>query len=257
MSWASRRRTIYAFGIVLFFAVVVGIPLSVWIYQPPSCNDGKQNQEETGVDIGGPCPILDSRALIPENILWSRAFPSRDGTYSAVAVIENPNQSAGVRAVGFRFGLYDSRNILVAEKIGSTFVMPGGITPIFQSGIETGNRAVTRTYFAYTEAPVWQRMENAAAVLSITNKQVEDADSRPRLSADVENTAVTPVLNPSFVAVVFDPAGNAFSASATTLTRLNAGEKREIVFTWFDPFPAAVGRVDVYPVVQPLTLSGS
>lgn len=255
MSWASRRRGLYLAGIGLFLVVVVGIPLAISLYEPPSCNDGKQNQEETGVDIGGPCPILDERALIPASILWSRSFPSRDGTYSAVAYIENPNQEAGIRRVAYRFGLYDSRNVLVAERAGSTFVMPGGITPIFEGGISTGNRVVGRTYFEYTEQPVWQRMQNAARVLSITNTRIADVASAPRLAAFVENTSVQSVRDPSFVGVVFDTAGNAIGASATTLTRLEPGERRELVFTWFEPFSAPVGRVDVHPVLAPRNLA--
>src|SRR3989344_7429415 len=91
MSWASRRRTFYILGIVLFFMVTVGIPAAIFLYKPPTCFDGKQNQEETAVDKGGPCLLLDERTLVPHAVVWSRSFEVRDGTYSAVAYIENPN----------------------------------------------------------------------------------------------------------------------------------------------------------------------
>src|SRR3989338_3474016 len=49
MSWASKRRTAYGGGVFLFFTAIIGIPLAIWIYEPPACFDGKQNQGETAV----------------------------------------------------------------------------------------------------------------------------------------------------------------------------------------------------------------
>jgi len=251
MSWASRKRTAYLGGVFLFFAVLLGIPLALWLYEAPTCFDGKQNQGETAIDKSGPCTILDERALQPSSVLWSRAFSVRGGLYSAVAYIENPNDGAGVRAVNYRFGLYDQNNVLIAERKGTTFIMPGGITPVFEGGIGTGNRIVARTYFEFSSSLVWERVENAASVLSISNKNSSAVESTPRLTGMVKNTSVAPILDPSFIAVIFDPAGNAFAASATTLPRLEPNEEKEVVFTWPDPFPAVVGRIDILPLLPP------
>ena len=252
MSWASRRRTLYTLGVFFFFAIVIGVPTAILLYEPSTCFDGKQNQEETAIDKGGPCLLLDERTLSPHATLWSRAFLVRGGLYGATAYIENPNRGAGVRAVGYRFGLYDERNILVAERVGKTYIMPGGITPVFEGAINTGNRTVARTYFEFTSPLVWERMVNPASVLTVGNKNVTNVTATPRLTAEVENTSVATISNPSFVAVVFDTAGNAFAASATTLPRLEEGEKGEIVFTWPDPYPRAVGRIDILPLLPPL-----
>lgn len=251
MSWALRRKLLYAGGVFLFFAIIAGIPIAIWLYEPPSCADGKQNQGETAPDKGGPCPLLDERALSPVSALWSRAFPVRGGLYNAVAYIENPNEAAGAHAVEYRFGLYDERNVLVAERKGVTFIMAGGITPVFEGAIATGNRAVARTYFEFTSRPAWERLDNPADSLLISNKTIEAPDSAPRLSAKVKNASVAPAIDPSFVAVVFDTAGNAFAASATTLQRLAPNEEKEIVFTWPDPFTKVAGRTDVIPLSQP------
>lgn len=243
----------YSLGVFFFFAVVIGVPTAILLYEPSTCFDGKQNQEETAVDKGGPCLLLDERTLSPHAVLWSRSFLVRGGLYSATAYIENPNREAGVRSVDYRFGLYDERNVLVAERSGRTYIMPGGITPVFEGAINTGNRVVARTYFEFTSPLVWERMMNIASVLTIGNKKVANVTATPRLTAEVENTSVAAIPNPSFVAVVFDTAGNAFAASATTLPRLEEGEKGEIVFTWPDPYPRAVGRIDILPLLPPLS----
>ena len=252
MSWASRRKAIYGTGVALFFATIIGVPLAYWYFTiPPTCTDGIQNQDETAIDRGGICPILDERALQPHATLWARSFRVRDGSYNAAAYIQNPNQNAGVRMARYRFGLYDAENILVAERDGTMFIMPGAITPVLESRIDVGNRIVARTYFQFLAPLTWERMQNNALPVSVTNKELSNTFSEPRLSASVRNSSVADILNLSFIAVIFDPAGNAFAASATTMERLTPDVPAQIVFTWPDPFAVQSGRIDIISLVAP------
>lgn len=255
MSWASRRRTIYLTGVIAFFIAIIGLPLAYWYFsKPATCFDGVQNQGETAPDKGGPCLLLDERSLQPEAILWARSFKVRDGTYNAVAYIQNSNTSAGVAAVPYRFSLYDAQNILIAEREGTIYLMPGGVTPIFESRIDTGQRIVSHTYFEFTGSRTWERMQDTASVLSIGNKQTTDISSAPRLTARASNAYVTDIIDVGFVAVVFDTAGNAFAASETSVARIAAGASVDLTFTWPDPFPATIGRIDIIPLVRPTLL---
>jgi len=209
----------YLGAIFLFFAAIFGIPLALWIYEPSSCFDGKRNQKETAVDKGGPCRLLDERYLTPHAVLWSRSFQVREGERGAVAYIENPNSEAGVQKVSYRFRLYDELNILVAEREGTTFIMPGGLTPVFGGSINTGNRIVARTYFELTEPLVWERMTDTTEAFTVQEKQIYDTFTSPRLTAVIKNESVAEITHVSFVAVVFDTAGNAFAASGTRCRR--------------------------------------
>ncbi|MEY4747445.1 MAG: hypothetical protein RLZZ416_494 [Candidatus Parcubacteria bacterium] len=252
MSWASRRRFLYASGVTLFFLAVIGGPISYWYFSiPATCFDGVQNQDETGVDVGGSCPILDPGTLQQATLIWSRAFKVRDGTYTAAAYVENPNKDAGVEAVPYHFGLYDAYNVLIAERRGLMFIMPGSITPVVESRIDVGSRTVSHTYFNFSAPLVWRRMQNTALGLSISNKQLTDVDTQPRLTAIAVNSSVADVVNPSFVAAIFDPAGNVFAVSHTRLDRIEAGKSAQIIFTWPGAFGIQVGRSDIIPIVAP------
>ncbi len=257
MSWASRRRTVYTIGIVIFFALVIGVPLERYLNQPPTCTDGIQNQGETAPDKGGPCPIFDERTLAPSSVMWTRSFKVRGGSYNATAYIENPNDNAGVRAAQYRFGLYDGQNVLVAERTGTTFIMPGSITPVFEANIDTGNRDVAHTYFEFTRPLVWEHLQNPASAITISNREMSNLNAGPRVTATAENTSVAPLTGVSFVAIVFSPAGNARAASQTALSRLNSGERQQITFTWPDPFGTQVGRVDIVPLMAPVSAPAS
>lgn len=252
MSWASRRRSFYLLGFIVFLLVAVVVPLTVRFYKPPSCSDGTQNQGETAPDKGGPCILLDERTLAPASVLWARSFEVRPGSYSAVAYIENSNKNAGVRSVGYRFGLYDSQNLLVAERTGTTFIMPNSITPVFEANMDVGNRTVAHTYLEFTEPRVWERMKNPATAITITNREVASDSRSARATAMVENTSISPISDAAFVVVVFDPSGTAHAASMTSVGRLLPDAKQQIIFTWPDPFRARVGRVDMLALMSPV-----
>jgi hypothetical protein len=252
MSWASRKRATYGFSVFLFFLITVGGPVAYWYLTiPPTCTDGKQNQGETSPDHGGPCLLLDAGALTPAPVLWSRSFPVRDGSFNSVAYIQNENANAGVRRVSYRFALYDTENVLVAEREGSTFIMPGAITPVFESGIQTGNRVAVRTYFIFTDDPKWERMVDRSRIVVINDKEIADTSTAPHLSATAFNSSVLDMTDVLFIATIFDQAGNAFATSQTKIPKLRGGEKQEITFTWPDPFTVTVGRIDIIPLVVP------
>lgn len=252
MSWAAHRRLLYAAAVALFLLVVVGGPIAYKILTiPATCADGKQNQGETAVDKGGPCPILDEKLLSPASVLWARSFRVRDGTYNAIAYVQNSNKDAGALGVRYRFGLYDSANVLIAERTGTTFIMPGGVTPVFEGAIDTGNRIVTHTYFEFVEPITWEKLESGTGIVTIGGRQIADVDSMPRITAQVKNTSVADVRDVVFSAVAFDAAGNAIAASETTIPLISPNETRDIAFTWPDPFSTRVGKLDILAVIPP------
>lgn len=246
-----RRRIVILLGLAVFVALIVSVPAVVLLRRPPTCFDGIQNQGETAIDRGGPCVLLDDTRLTPHAVLWARAFKIRDGLYDATAYVVNPNSSAGVQQVRYRIGLYDDQNVLVAERLGTTFIMPDGVTPIFEGGIDTGHRDATHAAFSFLDPLQWESMRSVASDIQVHHDVPTNTTITPRLEAQVTNTSVVDIKDPSFVAVIFDPQGNAFAASATALDKLAAGETQTIVFTWPAPFLQPVGRVDVTAVHAP------
>ena len=245
-----KRRIIYLSAIIILFALVFGVPTIYKIYVaiPPECPPGTLRPEGM---TDGPCPYLDGRYLSPYGVMWARSFKVREGSYNGVAYIQNPNDNAGVAEVNYRFRLFDDSNVLVADKEGRTFIMPGGITPVFVSSIPTGNREVVHTFFDFTSPLIWQIATDTTKYIVVTNKKIEDVGTAPRLSADAQNTTVVPIRNLSFVAVVFDPQGNAFASSATVVPFLGPNATTKVVFTWPQAFPIDVGRLDVIARVPP------
>ncbi|HTR18425.1 MAG TPA: hypothetical protein VMH91_00365 [Candidatus Paceibacterota bacterium] len=252
MSWASRRRLLYLTGVILFLIIIIGGPIAYhFLTIQPTCHDGVQNQGETAPDRGGPCLLLNAAQLQPAGVLWARALKVRDGLYDGIAYVDNPNQTAGVLQASYEVDVYDSQNALVADKTGTTFVMPGGVTPVFVGGIDTGNRDAVHALFKFTSPLVWERVLGVEQNISVHNQEVSTAASSSGITAIATNGSVSDILNPTFVATVFDPTGNAIATSQTAIPRLDAGASAQIFFTWPSAFSAPVGSVDIIPVVAP------
>ena len=255
MSWASRRRAAYLSGVIAFFVIVFGVP-AAYLYIssiPPTCAIGTMRPRG---QTSGPCSWLDPRFLQPLSVLWARSFKVRDGSYTAVAYVENPNPTAGVQLAHYHLGLYDSQNVLIAEREGQMFIMPGQITPVLETGISTGNRVVVHTRFDITDdSLIWRKSQNPAASININNQSVQNVDTNPRIEAKALNTSLDTIRNAYFVAVAFDPAGNAFAASGTKVPELDPDVPVPIAFSWPEPFSTVVGRIDIIPLVTPVPVA--
>lgn len=254
MSWASRRRSAYLSGVIIFFIVIIGGPVSYWWISsiPPACAIGKMRP--SGVSSGS-CSQLDPKYLQPvaRTGSWARSFKVRDGSYTAVAYVENPNPNAGVERAHYHIGLYDSGNILLAEREGEMYIMPGSITPVLETGIYTGNRFVVHTYFEITDPTlIWKQVESPAEKIKINNQSVSTFDTAPRIDAVARNSALDTIRNLSFVTVLFDTAGNAFAASGTALPELQPGASAPISFSWPGAFSTPLGRIDIIPLLRPV-----
>lgn len=249
MSWASARRWEYVSGIALVIFVVVGIPLLVVLLKEnPTCYDNKQNQNEVGVDCGGACEkirLCESQTY-GLSILWSRSFKVTEGLYNSVAYIENPNFDSAVNEISYTFSLYDEKNVVVAERRGTTFISTNAITPIFEAGIETGNRTPVRTFFEFTEKPSWFRAKNIEG-LSVKSPALREGGIRPKIDATLLNESIDEIENIEVIATIFDSSNNAFASSRAIVDSLPARSDTMITFTWPHPFPKNVARIDVVP----------
>ena len=55
MSWSSKRKSTYITVTVSLILITIAVVVFSYLYEAPTCIDGKQNQEEDGIDCGGPC----------------------------------------------------------------------------------------------------------------------------------------------------------------------------------------------------------
>lgn len=244
-SWSARRKLLYLLGGLLVLIFLLVLPTYFLTHRAPSCFDGLKNGNETGVDCGGSCQILCPADALDLIIRWQRAFKVKDGVWSAVAYVENPNRDSGIARMPYQFKLYDKNNLLIYERKGETFIPPKKSFAVFESGILTGGREPARTFFEFLGSPLWQRGMPPEALLALSERKIEGEKNAPRLTALLRNNNLYPVYAVEVVAIVYDSLGNAIASSRTVVESVDKGAAAPLVFTWPEPFSAEPGRVEL------------
>ncbi len=250
-TWALRRQIFYVIVLLLFFLIFGFLIISPSLNKAPTCADGKQNGDETGVDCGVSCPSPCDFQVDQISILWARAFRVVPGRYNAVAYLVNHNKSAAVEKINYKFRFADANNVYIGKREGSTFIPPGSNFAVFEPGIDIGNSIPVYVTFEFTQIPQWlqvsQEKINQLKIL-ISNIQLIDETTSPRMSATLKNNSLFTVPNVDVIAILYDRGGNAISASRTYLDQLNPLQTSDINFTWPEPFVGKVIAKEIIPM---------
>lgn len=243
MSWSITRQLLIALGVVSAVAAVTAVLYFSVFYTPASCSDGIQNNSEEGVDCGGSCV----RLCVAPNLstVWARSVYVAPGVYHAVAQVKNPN-TAAAGSFAYTVSLYDAENILITERRGTFSILPGEVATLFEPNVVTGERTPTRTFVDIGQG-VFSRAERESSPVRTVSFSIDE--SRPRLSVIVENHTLFPVDEVVVTALLYNDQEIVTHASQTTIERLSPRERREVLFTWQEPFSEAPQRVDVVPRV--------
>jgi len=241
MGWATRRKFIYATGVLLFLGAAGFSSWYFFFYTPPSCSDGIQNQGEFGVDCDGPCVKMCTPPRV--DALWARSVKVANGVYHAVALVKNPVAKGRGTDLEYLISLFDEKNILVATRRGVFDLEPGETRAVFEPSIITGERIPIRAIVKITGGS-WQRAEAVQSPIRIVEQGVPDSENL-NLSAIIENTTAEPVTTIVVDALLYDADDVLVTASETRIPVLQARERREITFTWSEPFSRPVIRADI------------
>jgi hypothetical protein len=251
MTWSGQRQLFYVAIIALFFlslGFLIGYP---YFNKPPTCNDRRQNGDETGPDCGGSCPLACASQVSAISVLWSRAFEVIPGRYNAVAYLVNHNKNAAVENISYRFRFADKDNLYIGKREGVAFVPPGGKFAIFEPAVDTGSSIPVYTTFEFTEIPVWKQVSqekiDQLKVLVSDITLIGQATS-PHLSATISNNSLFTIPNVNAVAILYDATGNAVSVSSTYLSQLQGGQSQNVNFTWPQPFTSTVIAEEIIPM---------
>ena len=251
MSWALKRQIIYILIIILFFGGMGFLIAYPQFTKAPTCMDGKQNGDETGVDCGGGCAKACIDQVDDVSVLWSRVFRVVPGRYNAVAYLVNHNENTVASKINYRFRFADENNIYIGKRDGSTYVPPAGNFAVFEPAIDMGNSTPVFVSFEFTEIPDWtffsETKVNQAKVL-ISNIKLINEDTAPKLSATVTNDSLFTIPDVNFIAILYDASRNAVSASSTYVDILNAEDVKNITYTWPEKFDAKVVAQEIIPI---------
>lgn len=245
MSWAQKRRFTYISVIILFLVIFIVLPTVIYLYKPPTCFDGKQNQDEQGIDCGGVCTLLCPAQYVPLNVLWSRFVKVNDGVYNVLSYIENPNINAGADNLDYTFKLYDKDGVLLVERRGRTFTTPNKIMAIFEGDLITQNSIPHRVDFSFLSRAVWVKQEGVESGISVTKPTFSRLETAPRLTVILENKTINQIKNIEAIGIVYNVDGNAIGFSRTIVDSISDRGQVTVNFNWPKPFTDTPTRSEI------------
>lgn len=250
LSWRIKRKLSITTGIIL----VVGIPLVAFVVArlnvAPTCFDGIQNQQEAGIDCGGPCDLSCAKGNVGLVVNWARSVLVSSGVYDVVAYIDNDLDGAAIKRIHYTFRVYGDDGKVIAEREGTTFVNPGESFVVYEPGIETGYKIPERTSFSFENDPTWTRTTENPPDIQVRERHLSNLNTKPELRAKLENNELISVKNIPVIAVVYDQKGNAIGVSGTFIEKFPRTSEKVIHFTWPEPFDGKASRVEIIPRVS-------
>ena len=237
LSWADEKKLKYSLGFLVVFLLLAGYPLYVIInsvfYNPPSCFDSVQNQDERGIDCGGICMqmcIGDTQDLV---VVWSKMFPVGDDVYDLAAKINNPNDDALLPYFGYTFKIYDESGSVIYEKEGEDYAEAGELLVVFESNVRLGKKKPYRSEFEIHKPLEWVNSKVEATPIKTRKKELIHNDASTRLNVSLENTGIIDVFSDvDVLAVISDIKRNPVGVSKTYVKLFTPGMKKDISFTW-------------------------
>ena len=250
MSWAKRRKTLYATIVAILLVGAVIVPTFLYLYTAPSCTDGAMNGNEQGIDCGGSCQKLCQSAFLSPSVAWTRFEELAPKLYNVAAYIINPNTDAEAKDVPYRMAIYDSRGVVITEFTGKVTLPPHRNTLAFQGAVQVGERVPAKVLFEFTSAPDWNKKTDTLLPLMVIDKKYTEDTSGSSLLVQLRNTSVRDIPNIAVYTVLYDGEGNALGFSKTYVDNVKAQGTEIAPFTWPLDRKGSVISIEVLPVAE-------
>lgn len=237
-----KRYIIIAIYLAIFF--LLGWRIYAWMKPVPTCFDLKQNQNEEGVDCGGVCQKQCEKTFQAQDLIIKEATFVSAGPemYDVMMRISNPNNQLGGSVFSYEFKLKDANENVLAQKSGTSFILPVESKYIIETGLES--KTVPVKIEATITTPKWEEFFGyEKPELNIYNKRYELISSgigfseakgllRNESSFDFSTIKINVVLR--------GEDGKPVAFNKTEMNTIKAGEERDFRLLWPINFPGEV-----------------
>ena len=216
------KQLIYGIGfLAVVFLLGWGIK-AIFFSAPPSCFDGVQNQNETGVDCGGSCISCDAKNAQPIAVHYVKVFKAADGL-GVVAEIQNPNTTLGASDFSYSIALINALGAAQQTISGNTFIYPGEIKYIIKPYLREDPTQITQAQVSIPTSTVsWigadQFIRPQIDVQNVTTGMGSTMQVAGRLANQTSHDFPAPLVD----ALVYNKNGDVLAASQVTLGDLSA-----------------------------------
>jgi hypothetical protein len=243
-----QKRLIIGFIYLIFFLAVFWFLYSLFAPKP-TCTDGIKNQNEEDVDCGGICALKCEKNIAKEFIIGETGLveSSSVGEYDFYGLVSNPNNVFGSKSFSYQIKFKDENGAIIAEKQGSSFILPGDKKYIIVNNIKL-DRSPTSIDFSVSDSQ-WVELDDLYEKpdLKVANKNYAEIGSGigfSQVSGLLQNRSPFDFALIRIKVILRDPTGKIIALNATEMRTVNAGEDRDYRVFWPNRFSGEVGSVE-------------
>ncbi len=243
----TRGTKKIAYGI---FYLILLLAVSYWLFggfivKTPTCSDGIQNQNETGIDCGGPCTKCEITELSPlTHIGTVRTFSVNEKTI-ALAEVSNSNQFYSSDKFAYSFVVYDVRNREIERVSGTDALFALEKKYIFEPRITTRARDIGKIEFVISDVS-WKKAYEALRPDVVVSSAIETKKSEQgiRVSGSIKNQSSVLASEVKIIAILYDKYEIEVFPAQTVISQLGGLEEKPFVIS----FPQSLEITDTADV---------
>ncbi|MFA5386289.1 MAG: hypothetical protein WC297_01280 [Candidatus Paceibacterota bacterium] len=225
MNPRTVKQLLYFLLYVAILAVIIFL-IYLWLIQPKStCFDNRQNQNETGIDCGGPCQSCEIKTLKPltaQKINFSQAQNKAIITFE----ITNSNQNFGADNFTYTIDFYNKDGAKINSLSNNSFIYAAEIKAIFEVDEKVNFSEINNASISFSNVH-WVSKENfSQPSIELQNQKI--VNEKP---LKIEGTVINKNnfgINLKLIGFIYDHYGIQISASKTEID--NLGAKGQIDF---------------------------
>jgi hypothetical protein len=244
----TKKRLIISLVYLLFFATVFWLLFS--FFKPkPTCTDGTRNQNEEAIDCGGACPLRCEKNEAKELLVGETGLveSATSGEYDFYGIVSNPNSVFGSKYFSYKIKFKDKNGLILSEKQGASFVLPGDKKYIIENNIKLDQLPATIDFSV--SGSRWVELDEfyEKPDLKVANKSYAEIGSGIGFSEAkglLQNRSPFDFALIKIKVILRDSAGKIIALNATEMRTVNAGEDRDYRVFWPSRFPGSVSSVE-------------
>jgi hypothetical protein len=244
------RRVIIASIFLSFNAIVILSVYFLFLKPVETCFDGKENQDEQGIDCGGICALACVEVVTGRDFEQKEvAFvPAGNGRYDVLAKIYNSNDTIGATAFSYTFELLDKSGQVLATRTGTNYILPQETKTILELNLVTSSQP-SRAQLRVTGV-TWERLSGyrERPAVNIYEKRYGLTTAGFGYSEAfglLSNESPYDFRSIIVKVILRDSAGRPVAMNTHEMRTVTAKESRDFKLVWPLPFAGEVAEIDM------------
>lgn len=211
---------------VILGGLIYGVYLITILRQPPSCFDGRQNQDEEEADCGGSCVSCGLKNVRPIATSTPQILEAGREQVSVLVELRNPNLDFGADSFSYVINFYDRSGKLFNSLKGTSFIYAGEIKTIVEPVIALPFAQIGRSEFLIQNISWQPAGDFLQPSVQVRDLQTKKSGKSVVVSGLAFNNNPFKLSRVSVATLVFNNLGLRLGISETLLQDVQPSEQR-------------------------------